>query len=40
MRNAASLNRRIYLRALGFGSPVTLCTGQFVSLQREIKLSS
>ena len=35
-----ALKRRIYLSAPGFGSAVTLYTGEFASLQREIKLSS
>ena len=35
-----ALKQRIYLSAPGFGSPVTLRTGQFASLEREIKLSS
>jgi hypothetical protein len=35
-----SLKQRIYLSAPGFGSPVSLYTGWFASLEREIKLSS
>jgi hypothetical protein len=35
-----ALKQRIYLSAPGFGSPVTLYTGQFASLERKIELSS
>jgi hypothetical protein len=35
-----AVEQRIYLTAPEFGSPVTLHTGRFASLDREIKLSS
>jgi hypothetical protein len=35
-----TLKQRIYLSAPAFGSTVTVHTGQFASLEREIKLSS